>query len=227
MARTSLWFAVVALGLAAPAVQAAVQYSDGDFTFWTFDSLADPGCSTLTERLPAGGNPGAQLSCTTVTPLTGGWAWAICLDPAANWTPAVNGPIAGVSMDIDVQSVSGWGQGQALDIVVLQDGKYYGGPAIPHALTGPDTEWHTVLVGPLTADHFVYMQTANGWDPIDHPDFSSSGAPMTFGFTVGNWASETYTQHYDNWRLTVPEPATLSLLALGGLAMMARRRRNR
>ena len=54
--------------------------------------------------------------------------------------------------------------------------------------------------------------TLNTWI-ADGRLFDGTGAPLAACYDTGN-----------NWTL-VPEPATLGLLALGGLALIARRRR--
>jgi hypothetical protein len=60
----------------------------------------------------------------------------------------------------------------------------------------------------------VYRGKSPTSKPADYPSFPA-------GFAVGTWGIVNNMQ-FD----ITPEPATLSLLALGGLAMVARRRRN-
>jgi hypothetical protein len=67
-----------------------------------------------------------------------------------------------------------------------------------------------------TAEWFVNDVSIRG--PVA---FASNPAINYVGF--GAWGSATGV--VDNFALTIPEPATLSLLALGGLGLLARRRR--
>jgi hypothetical protein len=119
---------------------------------------------------------------------------------SATWDPAQNGPIGCILLELDVKSVSGWGDGQVLFLLVVQDGKYY---VADGEVTGSQTDWHTVVGGPATELTFYEIVGANQYDTSSHPDFGPEGSPMHFGFATANSNSDYYTQKYDNWSLFI------------------------
>jgi hypothetical protein len=207
--------------------------TDGDFANWTFGQLSSPGSSATAERVGDGGNLGA---CIQVTTLTGGTAYAISLD--GTWNPATQGAILDVGMGMDVYSVSGWGQGQGIKLTVAQGGNYYVAPS-SYVYTYTQTSWFTVAVGSFSATDF-YRWLAPETLGSEHPDFSASATPLTFGFSAGNTRSGTYTQLYDNWSLTinytppppsgggeVPEPFSLAFMGSAFIGLVGWRSRRR
>ncbi len=92
--------------------------------------------------------------------------------------------------------------------------------------------WTTHTQSNLQASDFTIAADAETVPPITtgpHPDFSATGAPITFGYLTTNGTpstSYTVTGGVDNWSVDVhvPEPASLSVLALGALPLLRRRR---
>ena len=195
-------------GFISPATS-AMTYFDGDFANWssTYTSDASGGNATVILE-PSTGNPGAALKLTTYT--SGGQtAYGIAINENIVWT----GPITSISMTIDTQSISGWGDGQWVCMVVEQSGVFYWANV---AYTGPSTSWHTMGPKEWTEETFYEVGDSTY---TEHPDFSGAGGPIKFGFAAGNTSSGTYSQRYDNWSITViPEPMSLTVLCLGGLA---------
>ena len=188
-------------------------FSDGDFSSWTFSSIASPGSSASATRIASGGDPDAYISTTTVT---GDTAWAVCLSGNAVWNPAVQGALGPVMMELDSKSVSAWGTGAGIRFLAEQDGNYYIAPSIitPYN-AGPSTAWHSAdMTAYYAASQFVELTGPGSNNLNSHPDFSSSGSPIDFGFITGCHISGTYTQLFDNWSVTtdVPEPTIWSML---------------
>ncbi len=119
----------------------------------------------------------------------------------------------------------------AIGVAVEQGGKFYtsfvgGGP------TG--NSFSTIGQLGLSSNDFdeVSATTVPFVDPLSHPDFSASGAPLTFGFyTANSTFGGGYSRDYwvDNWSVTitkVPEPASFGLFAaVGALGWASRFRR--
>ena len=200
---------------------------------WAYSSVDIAGAGSASFAVePAGGNPGARLASTTVTPTSADTAFSAALYQAVT----VPAPMEGVlfSMRVDVQSgPGGFGQGQGVEVLVGQAGSLY--------RTGVGiTGWPLNAFAPLTFDGTftaaTFTRVAGGGPSA--PSFDGV-TPTTFGFAVGNNMSATLVQYYDNWSLTYSAPAAsaapipalswLSLFglaaAVGGLGLMGARRR--
>ena len=111
---------------------------------------------------------------------------------------------------------------------------YNGGQTLTVAFTGPlptavgGTFWVTNVSGTFVPGGVVTIKifsdaTYTYLDAVDYPAFSGfiSNSPITSMTisTAGNWAS------MDNLYVGVPEPMTLGLLVIGGLALLIRKRK--
>ena len=107
-------------------------------------------------------------------------------------------------MDLDVRSVSGWGAGQFVTVILQQSGKTYAFRQA-HLTTGPETAWRRFGYANLREQSFLEMAgpIPDSWISDSHPDFTPEGAPIKFGFAAGNGESGTYEQLYDNWSLRI------------------------
>jgi hypothetical protein len=113
-----------------------------------------------------------------------------------------------------------------------------GGNFYSDSITGPafsEGTWQTVSAAGLTASSFcLYSFTTNTLDCTQHPDFSTAGGVISFGFRTGLGHSNalgtgTYDNYSDNLSFTVtavPEPSAYGLVAAGlaGLWFLRRRR---
>jgi len=201
--RVSLILAVVWLLGVGDVTSADTEFFDGEFLDWSSNSLAHAGSSATASFLAGEGNPGAHVEATTNTgpPHEGGWAFLRLINNDATWDPSTDGAIHSVSMGVDVKSISGWGEGQAIHVLIEQDGKNFIAP-LTMPITGSQTNWHRVALGPYSAQDFILHNSREGNAAVK-PDFSRDGSPIRFGFSIFNYISRTYKQKYDNWSLTV------------------------
>jgi hypothetical protein len=194
---------------------------------WVYSTVEVAGAGTATFTVEAtGGNPGARLNSTTVTPTGADTAFGAALYQATS----VPAPPDGTSfvMKLDVLSgPGGFGQGQAVQVLVAQAGSLY---QTGVGITGWPFNTFTTLsfTGTFSASAFTRIAGAGPATP------SFDGAtPTTFGFAVGNNMSATLTQYYDNWNITfapaapaagsavIPTLATSSLVLLAILIALA------
>ncbi len=199
------------------AVTADVTIVDGDFNTWLFGSIADGGSSASITREADEGNPGARLNATTITP-SGKTASGLAVKDDFSTMVPLEGTAATLTLDVK-NGPGASGQGQLLELVVVQENLLY---VQSLAGTGLHSDYDTLTFNTvLDANTFLLV---SGIGPED-PDLTG-GVATRFGFAVVNSSSQTLTQFYDNFTLTiVPEPATLTVLAFGGLAFAPRRRR--
>lgn len=218
-----------------------VVFSDGDFSGWTSTIVANPGGASGSGSLVAfGGNPGAFYRVDHSTPGSTSPYSAIGMFHAPTgpftYDPSVSGAIQSMDFSADYK----WfgvqmSMGQAVGVGVEQNDNIY---VAFTANTGSPLAWTPSGTKTLTLANFGLANAKKnvsgtwtiGRDLSQPPDFSAAGAPLEFGlFTANSAASQQYVG-YDNYRLEIkpiPEPSTLILLSMGGLALLAYARRKR
>jgi hypothetical protein len=248
MSKTNLLVSCLALsailiGITALTAPAAIvtfndsTFNDADWTAQTMYQTGNGGSLDVNTQVATGGHDGGEyrLIQQSVNAHNG-------VNPSCFWTfyqygngtttgvfnPATQGAI--LTMDYSAWAINltlgtpdGFGVGPAL----MQNGNIYAG----YLLISPETVWTQKVRSDLTAADFMFLS-----DPTLHPDFSAAGAPIAVGFfrsDSGNANGNAFTVEggIDDWSLTIttavaPEPASVTLLILGGLAL-ARGRRNR
>ena len=245
MVSIKLLSATVLAGLCTTCFASSVTFTDGNFstTTWTnsslvYDDPSVPGPPPLTStgsinRQPSGGDPGAYDQ--NVHNITyGDTIYTIAVDSAATYNPSMSGAISNIVFSADLmQSTAG---SSAWQLVVVQNGvKYYSVPL--GAFSG--AAWAAYSLSGLTQSNFDTDPTALFLGEVgtgQEPNFSASGAPLTFGYALGNRLSGpgtiTTVLGIDNWSVTinsasssVPEPnsgvvvsAALALFLFFGVA---------
>lgn len=208
---------------------ADVTFSDTEFTpaNWGFESVVLGPGGTSTPSQVAGGNPGqARQVVNSIN--AGGGASVFGLSRYGTTTPtryepATQGAITSIDWSIDSKWLSGFGgQGQSISLGAKQGLVVY---YADYDITGSSGAWTTHGAVNLLASSF---QPLTAGAPID---FSATGAPIRFGFLVGNSGDFAYTNTvvYDNFSITihnVPAPA-IAGLAMFTLPIALRHRRHR
>jgi hypothetical protein len=216
------------VGGGANSARADITFSDSTFNDadWTVHTVTTGASGTSVGVQTGGGNPGTgrevtntlDLSCLLYSMHTYG------ITPATAYQPTIDGAVGTVDYTIDSKWLAGvGGQGHGIALGALQGMNLYYGI---YQITGSTGAWNTHANAGMVASDFVPF---NGGPAID---FSASGAPIHFGFVVGNYApDQAYfnTVIYDNFSVTihsVPAPAAAgALFGMGGLAGLSSRRR--
>ena len=209
---------------------ASVVFSDGNFadTDWSHKVYASGsgGSQTASQEL-AGGNPDSFLHIqnTVNTPDSITWVGGYFLKKGAVYEPSVSGAIQSVDYGEDAIMFSGFGGGQASFMVIAQaDNIYF---QFPYLGTNFG-QWSQIIQKGLTAKNFVQFDFSRcNIEPAclnlsSHPDFSTSGATMTFGFGSANAArvgasGYTIDGGIDNWQVTI-NPVPLQKITCNGKA---------
>ena len=212
-----------------------VVFSDGDFSGWTSTTVADPGGASGSGYLVAfGGNPNAFYRVNQSTPgsTTPYSAIGMFHAPTGPFTydPSVSGAIQSMDFSADYKWLGvQLSMGQAVGVGVEQNDNIYlaftANTQSPLGWTPSGTKTLTLAnFGLVDAKKSVSGTWTIGRDLSQPPDFSAGGAPLEFGlFTANSAASQQYVG-YDNYRLEIkpiPEPSTLILLTVCGLALPA------
>ena len=209
----------ISAALVAVSLQAQTVITDGDFTNFSFGSHGNGVATATVVREAAGGNPGARLNITTITTFTD-----TAFGTAVKNDFTTNASLAGTSFTLSLDVLSGaggFGQGQAIELLVEQNGTVY---ATPLGITGFPRNFDTVTFnGVFNAGSFTRVI---GGGPLT-PSFNG-GVTTRFGFGGGNLNSLTLTQYYDNFRLEInavtapPGPVTpVPTLSTWGMMTLA------
>ena len=206
-------------------------YADADWTIVHNIGLVSAG------QVATGGNPGSYrqvaLFVAQNIPFVGQ------LNNTFVYDPSTGGAVVGITYDIDLETLNAAGATYAP--LLQQNGNLFVDPVTTGNAT-PNTwlnenlvlnpnDFSQLTVGPF---HNLVINTAS------KPDFSTSGAPLTFGYevTAGGGGFFTSITGIDNDPITLdviplapppvtsaPEPATLALLApaLGAIGCRMRR----
>ena len=144
------------------------------------------------------------------------------------YAPAAEGAILSLDYSQDFNAFSNTGLNAPLyGIALEQDGNFYDGPAF----TGSNFFWLHSEVSQLRASDFGLPHNGESNMQGPHPDFSTAGQPIRFGFYVyeTNYSTPFESESgVDNWDVTlhvVPEPAAPT--SLGALLLLSALRRRR
>ena len=178
-----------------------VTVGTGDFDNWSYVVFTEGSGYGEWERWEDGGNPGAHLRIRT---RTGSHQNTMVLswENEYVWDPSVEGQIGCLTLQIDEKAIWSFGEGHGMKLLVVQDGRYYAAP-MRKILTYYETTWETLVLGPYGESDFGEVLPVE-FNPDEKPDFSPSGAPLHFGFLVGNThVLDAVTHAYDNWEVTI------------------------
>ena len=236
--------AAVLLGAAAcPA--SIVTFSDGTFNLANYtqttytNNTAEAGATYSVTQNLASGNPAPSLDFhvdwtvnTTFTIFVGLINSGFTYDPAAGAISTID-----FSLDRNVTFTPGtvFFANTTATILLFQAGKFY-----LDSITGPAFvagTWQTVSATGLQASNFsLYDFATNTTDSTEHPDFSTAGGVLSFGFrvglghinTLGTGSFDGLSDNFSMTLTTVPEPSplwplmtTLTGIALSQWARMA------
>ncbi len=210
-----LGLGVFILGLVPLTTNAATPIMYGDGTFedgdWTLIIRTLVGGGTVTAYQSAtGGSPGEfRRIINTVNGPGGSAVLGFHIHAGATYDPSTQGPIRSVDYSEDSIMFSGFGEGQASGPALLQAGEVYR----CWGLVANQYTWTIQFLSDQVATDFVSLSGSN-------PDFSQSGAPISFGFWRGNWTTNhayTIDAGIDNWSLMIhPDTATLTVTEVNG-----------
>jgi hypothetical protein len=189
------------LALLSSGAHAAIVFNEGDFSTWIFGSYGSGGGTATMTREATGGNPGARLNATTVTPAVTAFGYATALNPGFSTTA----PLAGTPVTIALDVLSGpgaFGQGQSILVLIEQGGAVY---ALDLGFTNVQSSFTRLsFSGSLNAASFTLVQGAGPATPN-----LNGGVVTRFGLATANSASGVLTQYYDNVSLDI-SPVTVS-----------------
>lgn len=206
---------------------ADVSFYDGNFDPADWKSVMQTTSGSFsTGNVSTGGNPGGYMRVDHIN-FTGDMQ-VFHFSEAALYDPSI-ASIQSIKWSIDERSIQGFfGIGVAVSLALEQNGIRYA--AFPAGLNN-SSSWVAVINPSYNYFAGDFWNYPNGFDyPYipGHPDFSPNGSPVRFGFCTHNNNTNLYGSRaagFDNWTVniaTIPEPATLLFLSLGGLTLRRR-----
>ncbi len=186
-----------------------LELSDADFSTADWDTLGFVAGNASVDAVSTqadGGNPGAYreaIMSLGTAPLDG-IALTQIYNPAV-YDPAVDGPIDALHFTVDFTALDG--VPTRLGIAIEQDGVIYAHVVADQA---DHVDW--------VAYDGLWLEAAD-FPPLDifesgQPNFTTTGAPMRFGFATGQFAlfaggTENLRHGIDNWSVTVNPAAPI------------------
>jgi len=193
-------FAII-LALVSSAAHSAVVFNEGDFSTWIFGSYGSGGGTATMTREAAGGNPGARLNATTVTPGATAFGYATSINPDYSTTATLAGTPVTVALDV-LSGPGAFGQGQSILVLIEQGGAVY---ALDLGFTNVQASFTRLsFSGTLNAASFTLVQGSGPATPN-----LNGGVVTRFGLATANSGSGVLTQYYDNVSLDI-SPITVS-----------------
>jgi len=221
---------LVALAIRAPSAHAeAIVFEDGDFDAAAWDMTLLPlraGGTASALQVPTGGNPDAYRRVEhtvndAASPSENASIWVFHESLSASVDPAAVGGIQSVSMFLDVLGIQDTFGAGGVTLALRQGETIYASGSLIQA-SGSDPSWRALEWVSVPAVNFgAYQGPEVGLPGTPDPDFSSSGAPITFGFATllpGGIGGQSFSTAagYDNWRLEVePVPEVTSAILMG------------
>lgn len=208
---------------AAPLQQTSIVFSDETFmpASWTLTEEIQGDVTSTTSQQPSG-NPGnfrySASIFPPIDPTDFEVVWSFHFYEDMVYDPAVQGPIESLSYQEDNALLNVSPSYPSASIfgyfILKQYGLIYKVGAFPIA----NTEWSTSYLSEVKENE-IYLFV----DPLPnvHPDFSESGAPITFGYARMAYRSPTdppipanqeliYQHGIDNWRVTVNQTSAVN-----------------
>jgi hypothetical protein len=222
---------LLVLLLTRPAGASIITFSDNTFnpSDWSLTTQTKgPGGDARAVQQSSGGNPSAYRQVTVdVVGSSDSEVYAFNLKNGATVSPASTGAIISLTYSEDRDTT-----GQEFGPAIQQGSNLY----YAYAGSGGTSGWQSTTMTFIPGAATDNLLTSFGTDMSSsvHPDFSATGAPMTFGFAaIDNSTASSFTavSGYDNWAISVntngsvPEPGSMGVLGLTSLALMRRPRR--
>jgi hypothetical protein len=192
-----------------------VTFSDSEFNDaeWELVVLThQAGGTTTAGRSGAGGCPDAYRTVTNMvrsaTPGTQSALIGFHRKIGATYSPRAQGAFDFIDYsECAAVSVAPFADGQATGPALRQGGEVY----VYYRLTGPSGAWHSIGASNIWATDFFLVSSVSPiqwYDPDQHPDFSTNGGPIEFGFWRGNFTCPgcpgyTTVGGIDNWSITL------------------------
>jgi len=199
--------ALVATDFPGPNGGVVAAFSETEFPIgpWTTFAVSGPVGGQTAVQVLAGGNPDAYRQVTTQTQVN---VFTFHSDPANVYDPAVEGPIASIGFSLEFLEIVGGGDGQSFGPGLEQNGSHYGfGPFVTRDQVGwaniRDAELQLPFTGDLDARVATDLPLVGAGGGPPNPEFSASGAPITFGFITGNTLGINKSVGYDNFSVSV------------------------
>jgi len=120
-----------------------------------------------------------------------GHVWSFIYKNDISYNPAVDGAVNSLGIDTQYRCgiLAGWGRNTGYGSTIYQDGKFYYAPSTQHLTL---VEWPLVTniaYSGLQASDYVEILGYNSVNASSHPNFTASGAPMTFGVMMEDYSA--------------------------------------